>query len=104
MDGYHTFRIFEVSNTGLPSFVELLFIIAVHRRCVFNKLKVTTGFIAILTFLQWSGTKPTISPRYAYILAFCSHKHKPLKQVSLFNYENRDVVSPPTVRAMNHNH
>lgn len=59
------------SRRDIPHFIALDFP-ALHRCCMFYKAKarpssskkITTCFIAILTLLRWSGTKPALSPKY----------------------------------------
>ena len=65
-----------IPNTNTPHFTELCFI-ELCRCCSFYKLKARPStskkmttycdvcFIAILAFLQWSGTDSTVAPRYA---------------------------------------
>lgn len=64
----------ENSCTSRPRFVLLHFIV-LHGCCVSYKLKarpsprkrITARFIVIFTLLGWSGTEPTVSPRYPCI-------------------------------------
>ena len=64
-------------GTAIPQFIALCFI-TLHRCCNFYTLKarpstskkITIHFIAILALLPWSGTKPTMSLRYACIYSF----------------------------------
>lgn len=70
-----------LSNQRIQAYLILLCSALLHFTDVdFNKLKgkpsickkITTHFTAILVLLQWSGTKPAISPRYACIKVLCS--------------------------------